>query len=46
MLGIRLRVSHNNGAGVGQEGLTQAQDDGLQELRSPPGVTQVAFESL
>jgi hypothetical protein len=33
-------------AGVGPEGLTQAQDDGLQEMRRPPGVTQVEFETL
>jgi hypothetical protein len=37
---------YEDGAGVGPEGLTQAQDDGLQELRRPPGVTQVEFESL
>jgi hypothetical protein len=32
---------YEDGADVGPEGLTQAQDDGLQELRRPPGVTQV-----
>jgi hypothetical protein len=37
---------YEDGAGVGPEGLTQAQDDGLQELRRPPGVTQVEFETL
>jgi hypothetical protein len=37
---------YEDGAGVSPEGLTQAQDDGLQELRRPPGVTQVEFESL
>jgi hypothetical protein len=37
---------YEDGAGVGPEELTQAQDDRLQELRRPPGVTQVEFESL
>jgi hypothetical protein len=37
---------YEDGAGVAPEGLTQAQDDGLQELRRPPRVTQVEFESL
>jgi hypothetical protein len=37
---------YEDGAGVGPEGLTQTQDDGFQELRRPPGVTQVEFESL
>jgi hypothetical protein len=37
---------YEDGADVGPEELTQAQEDGLQELRRQPGVTQVELESL